>query len=118
VVPTDERHRGRRLRVHAETAAGAKRPPDRKGLGLPLHRDGRQLLVLDRGPRRAVGLLPDHETADRRFALKTRGGVDDVAGGDPLALTGSRPERDDRLSRRHCSAHRELQPLLGVQLLD
>jgi len=118
VVPTDERHRGRRLRVHAETAAGTKCTPDREGLRLPLDRYRRQLLVLDGCACCAVRLLPDHESADRRFALEASGGVDDVAGGDALALTRSRPKRDDCLARRHGRAHCELQPLLCVQLLD
>ena len=58
-------------------------------------------------------------TAPTGAALcKPRGRVDDVARRDPLAPLRPRSQGDDRLSRSHGSAHRQIEVPLLVQLLN
>jgi hypothetical protein len=116
VLTADEGRRGRR--GDADATARAERSPERYGPRLTLDGDGHQLLVLDQRTGPAVGLLADHEGSDRRHALEARGGVDDVACGDSLALAGPGTQRDDRLTGRDRGPDGKLEPFLLVQLLD
>ena len=53
----------------------------------------------------------------RRRRLEPRSGVDDVAGGHPLAGLGTRVERDERLAGGDPDPHLEL-ALLGERVAD
>src|SRR5205809_1054365 len=84
----------RRLRgdsLGADARPRLDRLPDSNRLLLSLRRDrvGSEVVDLVRG--RAVGRLADKDAVDWRCRLHARGGIDDIAGGHPLARgrTGS-----------------------------
>jgi len=105
--------------VRAEASTRLERPPDRKRLGLALHRNRLQRLVVEHPLRRAVGLLGDRDPVHRRRPLQSGGGVDDVAEHASLALFRTRTEGHDRLACVDPDSHlqRERRGLL-VQLVD
>jgi hypothetical protein len=85
--------------VPSEPVADRRCTPERKRLRLSLHGDRRQRLVLEHVAGRSIGLLADRDPVHRRRALDASGGVDDVAGDDPLSLLGAGAERHHRLAR-------------------
>ncbi len=105
--------------IRAEAGAGSKRAVDGQRLRLALDRDGLELLELEDTLGRAIRRLGDGDAVDRRRALQSRGGIDDVAGDDPFALLRTRTERDDRLPRADPDPYLQGQRgVLLVQLLD
>src|SRR5512133_1015003 len=85
-VATDER-RGRRAGdIDAETGACLERLPRRNRLRLSSRRHGLGAAVCNRAFRGSGRLLPDEDAVDRRRRLQPRGGVDDIAGGNPRSL--------------------------------
>jgi hypothetical protein len=111
-LATDERRAGLR-QVDAEPGARLHRLPDRHRRRLPLRLDLLRLPVLDRVTRRAVGRLADEDPVHGRRRLQPRRGVDDVAGGHPLALGRPGPKCDQRLARVDGDPHLELLLLDG-----
>src|SRR5213075_1585146 len=81
-LSADERGRVRAGDVGAEARAGRKRPVERERLCFPLDHDRLVRLVLEDALGRAEGRLRDGDAVDERRALKTGGGIDDVAGDD------------------------------------
>ena len=105
--------------VSAEAGAGLERPVERERLRLALDRGRLELLVLEDALRRAIRRLREGDAVDRRGALQAGGGVDDVAGDEPLALLGPGAEGDDRLAGVDADPHLERERrVCRVQLGD
>jgi hypothetical protein len=79
LVATHQRGRRPLLDIHPQAAARGDRAPDREGLGFALDLNRLQLLVVECGPRRPPGRLPDDYGAGRGRALEARGRIHDVA---------------------------------------
>ena len=105
--------------VRAEAGARRERAEERERLRLALHLHRLELLVLEDALGRAIRLLRDRDPVHRRGALQPRGGIDDVARHDPLALLGTRAESDDCLARVDPDPHLQRERwVFCVQLLD
>ena len=118
-LAADERGPEALADVAAEARARRLRAPERKRRRLPFHRYGRQRLVVENPARRPARLLADGDGIYRRGALDPGGGVDDVAGDDPLSLLGPCADGDHRLAGVDPDPHPQLEPRLGlVQLGD
>ena len=74
--------------TRSHPGARLERLPARDRLGLALHRDRVELLVVDRRAGRAVRQLADEHAVDRRGRLQPGRGIDDVARRDVLARGG------------------------------
>jgi hypothetical protein len=85
--------------VRAEAGAWRERAEECERLRLSFRLHRLELLVLEDALGCAIRLLRDRDPVHRGGALQPRGGVDDVAGHDPLALLGTRAESDDCLAR-------------------
>jgi hypothetical protein len=85
--------------VRAEARACPERAPDRERLRLALHLDRLQRLVVEDPVRRLVSLRRDRNAVHGRRPLQAGGGIDDVAGDDPLPLFRAGAQGDDRLAR-------------------
>ena len=85
--------------VRSEAGARLQWTPQRERLGFALHVDRLQPFVVEHALGLPVGLLGDGDPAHRGDSLEPRGGVDHVAGNDPLALLRAAAERHHRLAR-------------------
>ena len=118
-LAADERRRVRAGDVASEAGAGRERAEERERLRLALHLHRLELLVVEDALGRAVRLLRDRDPVHGRRPLQARGGVDDVARHDSLALLGTGAQGDHRFARVDADPHlqRERRVFL-VQLLD
>jgi len=62
--------------------------------------------------------FPDQDSVDRRQSLQPRRRVHDVAGHDPLAELGPRPDGDQRFAGLHSHPHPELPAQLSDLVTD
>ena len=83
------------------------------GSDFPFASTGGRFAVVHSVSRGAICRLVDEHAVDRRGALETSGGVDDVAGGHSLAGIRLCIELDERLAGR--DPHAELEPLLELR---
>jgi hypothetical protein len=105
--------------VGAEAGAGGERAKEGKRLRLSLHLHRLELFVLEDALSGAIGLLGAGDPVHRCRPLQAGGGVDDVAGDDPLPLFGAGAQGHDRLPRVDADAYLQRQRRVGVvQLVD
>ena len=109
---------GMAAKVRAETRTGSDSTPNRERPALPFHAHRLEGLVVEDIACSEIGRLPDRDSPRRRNGLEPSSGVDDVAGHHPLALGRTGAEGDDDLARVDPDPHRELKPLLQVQLVN
>ncbi len=100
-------------RFRVRLLLGRDRFPDRKRLRLPLRLHRLRLPVFDRVLRRRMRRPVHKDPVHRRRRLEPRRPVEDVAGGHPLPLARTRPQRDNGLPRRHRDPHVQVQPRIG-----
>ena len=94
--------------LHPHPRPRLQRLPGDHRLGLPLRGDRLRFAVVDRLPGRPLSLLADEHPVDRRRRLQARPGVDDVAGGHPLAGLRASSEPHERLAGVDADPHLEL----------
>ena len=105
--------------VRAEAGLRRERAEERERLRLALRPHRLERLVLEDALGRAIRLLRDRDPVHRRGALQPRGGIDDVARYDPLALLGSGAEGDDGLASVDPDPHLQRECwVFCVQLLN
>ena len=117
LAPTADERRTGLHDVDAEPGPGFLRLPHGHRLSLPLRGHGLRLRVADHVAGRAIGRLVDEDPVHRRRVLQPGRGVDDVARGHPLALTGASPEGHQRLAGGYGDPHLE-PPVLGHRVAD
>jgi hypothetical protein len=111
-----ERGRVRAGHIGAEAGASGERAEERYRFRLALHLHRLELLVAKHPLRPPVGLLRDRDPVYRRCPLQARGGIDDVARDDALAMLGARAEGHHRLAGVDADA--DLQGERGVVLVE
>jgi len=118
MLASDEGRESRPVGIDAYAPEWRASAPGRERVGLALHHDRFELLVVDHVPRRLVRVLADEESADRSRRLEPRSGVDDVAGDDSLADVGTGVERHNRFACIDGAPHREPESLVVIHLID
>ena len=97
-LPADKRRGVRTRQVRPKPRSGSQRLKHTHRLGLALHRRRLELLIVEHHCRRLICRYANGHAHLRRNALQPRGGVDRIAGQEPLARPGTHPQPHERLA--------------------